>query len=189
VSVGGLNDIHVNLEDNAMARAYAGCQGPAQPLSTPDISSMDFQPSYAAGPTALMPVAGSAPAPRPVVGYALRLRGVRVHGHMGVSDAERARPQELVLAVDLELSGELYPSMDELERATDYSEIVRAADECAREQPYRLLETYALHVGRRLVALWPAAERVRVSVTKAVVPVWPRTDEATVEVTLGQART
>jgi dihydroneopterin aldolase len=123
------------------------------------------------------------------VGYALRLRGIRVHSHMGVSDAERARPQELVVAVDLELSAALYPAADELERANDYAEIVRAADEGARQQPYRLLETFALDVARRLVTLWPAAERVRVSVTKAVVPVWPRTDEATVEVTLGQALT
>jgi dihydroneopterin aldolase len=123
------------------------------------------------------------------VGYALRLRGIRVHSHMGVSDAERARPQELVVAVDLELRGELFPSVDELDRATDYAEIVRAADESARERPYRLLETFALHVARRLVGHWPAAESVRVSVTKAVVPVSPPTDEATVEVTLGRALT
>jgi dihydroneopterin aldolase len=106
---------------------------------------------------------------------------------MGVSDAERARPQELLVAVDMELSGELFPSADELDRATDYAEIVLAADEGARERPYRLLETYALQVARRLVIRWPAAERVRVSVTKAVVPVVPPTDEATVEVTLGKA--
>lgn len=123
----------------------------------------------------------------PIVGYALRLRGIRVPSHMGVGDAERASPQELVVAVDLELSGELYPSADELEKATDYAEIVRAVDEAARQQPYRLLETFALQVARRLLARWPAAERVRVSVTKAVVPVLPTTEEATVEVTLGKA--
>jgi dihydroneopterin aldolase len=147
------------------------------------------RPSGAASPTVLLRASRSAPAPRPVVGYALRLRGIRVHSHMGVSDAERARLQELVVAVDLELSGELYPSTDELERATNYAEIVRAADEAAREQPYRLLETFALQVARRLAALWPAVERVRVAVTKAVVPVWPPTDKATVEVTLGRPGT
>jgi dihydroneopterin aldolase len=122
---------------------------------------------------------------RQVVGYALRLRGIRVQSHMGVSDAERAEPQELVVAVDIELNGELYPAADELERAANYAEIVRAADEGARERADRLLETYALRVARRLVSLWPAAERVRVAVTKAAVPVVPTTDEATVEVTLG----
>ena len=127
------------------------------------------------------------PVVRPVLGYALRLRGIRVHSHMGVSDAERATPQELVVAVDLELSGELYPSTDEIDRAVDYAEIVRVADEGAREQPDRLLETYVLRVARRLAVRWPAAERVRVAVTKAAVPVVPSTDEATVEVTLGKA--
>jgi dihydroneopterin aldolase len=124
---------------------------------------------------------------RPVVGYALRLRGIRVLSHMGVSDAERARAQELVVAVEIELSGELYPSTDELDSAADYAEIVRVADEGARERADRLLETYALRVAQRLAVRWPAAERVRVAVTKAVVPVAPTTDEATVEVTLGKA--
>ena len=124
-----------------------------------------------------------------IVGYALRLRGTRVQSRMGVSDAERARPQELVVAVDLELSGARYPEQDELERAADYAEIVRIVDELAQERAYRLLETLALRVARRLVRQWPSAERVRVAVTKAVVPVAPRTDEATVEVTLGRAAT
>jgi len=104
---------------------------------------------------------------------------------MGVSDAERARHQELV--VDMELAGELYPSRDELDRAVDYAEIVRAADESAKERADRLLETFALRLARRLLCCWPAAERVRVAVTKAAVPVVPAADEATVEVTLGNA--
>lgn len=119
------------------------------------------------------------------MGYALRLRGIRVQSHMGVSDAERGAAQELVVAVDVELSGDIYPTTDELDRAANYAEIVLAADESARERPYRLLETFALGLARRLVSRWPAAERVCVSVTKAVVPVAPPTDEATVEVTLG----
>jgi 7,8-dihydroneopterin aldolase/epimerase/oxygenase len=126
-----------------------------------------------------------APPINEIVGYALRLRGIRLQSCMGVSDAERAQPQELVVAVDLELSGARYPGADELDRAADYAEIVRVADETAKEQPFKLLETFALRVARRLVRQWPSAERVRVAVTKAVVPVSPVTDEANVEVTLG----
>jgi 7,8-dihydroneopterin aldolase/epimerase/oxygenase len=119
------------------------------------------------------------------MGYAMRLRGIRVQSHMGVSDVERERLQELVVAVDLELEGDKYPSTDELERAADYAEVVRAAEESARERHFRLLETFALRVARRLGDRWPAALQVRVAVTKAIVPVTPATDEATVEVTLG----
>lgn len=123
-----------------------------------------------------------------VTSYTLRLRRVRVESRMGVSDAERAHPQELHVAVDLELAGELYPRADELQGAADYAEIVRAVDESARERPYRLLETFALRVARRLAERWPSAARVRVAVTKAFVPVSPATDEATVEVVLGADR-
>jgi dihydroneopterin aldolase len=125
----------------------------------------------------------------PVLGYALRLRGIRVHSHMGVSDAERARAQELLVAVDLELNGDAYPTTDDIERAVDYAEIVRSVDESAQERPDRLLETFALRVARRLVERWPAALRVRVAATKAIVPIEPKTDQATVEVTLCGART
>jgi dihydroneopterin aldolase len=123
-----------------------------------------------------------------VTSYALRLRGVRVQCQIGVSDAERAQAQELLFAVDLELPGDRYPRTDELEGAADYAELVRAADESARDRSYRLLETLALRVARRLAERWPGAERIRVGVTKAVVPVSPSADEATVEVVLGRAR-
>ncbi|HEY6726623.1 MAG TPA: dihydroneopterin aldolase [Polyangiaceae bacterium] len=119
-----------------------------------------------------------------VTGYALRLRGIRVQGRVGVSDAERAAPQELVVAVDVELGGTSYPATDDLERAANYAEIVSAVAETADALADRLLETYALRVAERLVLRWPAAHRVRVAVTKAAVPVAPHTDEANVEVTL-----
>lgn len=134
-------------------------------------------------------MAGRAPVSleHPITRYALRLRGIRVHGHVGVSQAEREKRQELVVAVDLELDGRRYPSSDELERAADYAEIVRAADESARDHAFSLLETYALRLARRLGERWPGAERVCVSVTKASVPVLPATEAASVEVTLGKA--
>lgn len=120
------------------------------------------------------------------LGYALRLRGIHVQSHMGVTESERAVAQELVVAVDLELPGHAYPMADELSRAADYAELVRMVDETARERAYQLLEIYAFRVARRVGDRFAMAERVRVAVTKANVPVTPRTDEATVEVTLGQ---
>lgn len=134
------------------------------------------------------PIISEAPAAsRQVLSYALRVRGIRVQSHMGVSDVERATKQELVVAVDLDLRGEHYPVVDELSRAADYAEVVRIVDDAANQRPDRLLETYALRVARRLGERWPTAQRVRVAVTKARVPVSPTPDEATVEVTLGPA--
>lgn len=120
-----------------------------------------------------------------MLAYALRVRGLRLRGNVGVSDEERATPQELVVAVEVELPGELYPKTDELSEAADYAAAVRIAESVARERPYRLLETMALEIARRVGDCWPMASRARVAVTKARVPVVPTPDEATVEVTLG----
>lgn len=121
-----------------------------------------------------------------VVGYGLRVRGIRVQSHIGVSDAERAAAQGLVVAVDVELPGRAYPMTDELERAADYAAVVAVAEQAASAQAYNLLETFALRVATRVAERFPLAERTRVAVTKAVVPVVPHTDEATVEVTLAK---
>lgn len=123
-----------------------------------------------------------------VLGYALRLRGIRVQSRMGVSDVERAAAQELVVNVDIELGPELYPTTDELERAANYAEIVQIAAACAGRSAYRLLETFALQVANGLRERWPNVDRLQVSVTKARVPVAPTTDSACVEITLGRAR-
>lgn len=39
----------------------------------------------------------------------------------------------------MDLSGERYPAADELDSATNYAEIVLAADESARQQPFMAL--------------------------------------------------
>lgn len=119
-----------------------------------------------------------------VRGYALRIRGVRLQSHVGVSDSERSAAQELVVAVDMEMPGDAYPMTDELERAADYGAVVSVTNATAGERAYRLLETFAFCVATRVAGRFPLAERVRVAVTKATVPVTPHTDEATVEVTL-----
>jgi 7,8-dihydroneopterin aldolase/epimerase/oxygenase len=122
---------------------------------------------------------------RQVLQYALRVRGILVESRVGVSEKERSLPQRLIVSVEVELPGKLYPDTDDLAHAADYAEVVRLTDEAAREGPKRLLETFALGVARRVSGIFAAAQRVRVSVTKAQVPVQPPTDDATVEVTLG----
>lgn len=117
----------------------------------------------------------------------MRVRGLRIQRQVGVSEAERSLPQELVLDVDVELPGSTFPASDELEQAADYAEIVRVASEAFRERPLRLLETYAAAVAEQLAECFRAAERIRVAVTKVRVPVRPTPDEARVEITLGTA--
>src|SRR4051812_29903749 len=90
-----------------------------------------WQPSHAVIRSMMTQATKQLNATRPVTRYALRLRGIRVHAHMGVGDSERAQLQKLVVAVDVELGGQLYPATDELDLAADYAQIVRAVDESA----------------------------------------------------------
>ncbi len=120
-----------------------------------------------------------------MVGYSLRLRRIVVPVHVGVSAGERSRAQDVLLDIDLELPVGRYPATDDLESTVDYGEIVSAADACATEQPYRLLETFVLRVARRLEVCFPQVNTLRVAGTKATVPVLPATQAAIVEVTLG----
>ncbi|OQX68325.1 MAG: hypothetical protein B6A08_10515 [Sorangiineae bacterium NIC37A_2] len=126
----------------------------------------------------------TASTPLPLSNYAVRLRGLRVPCHVGVPSAERDRLQDLIVALDVEHPGELYPRLDDLEVATDYGALAQIVMASAKERSFVLLETFALLVAERVTARFPRAERVRVAVTKAVVPLEPKTEEATVEIVL-----
>jgi dihydroneopterin aldolase len=120
-------------------------------------------------------------------GYGLHLQGIRLLGRVGVTDAERATPQALVVDVDVRLDGDSYPFGDDLAQAVDYAEVVHIVETCLPGDGDRLLETFALRVGRRLGDRWPVADRIRVACTKAHIPTMPNTDKATVEITLGRS--
>lgn len=120
-----------------------------------------------------------------ITGHALRLRGIVLRVHVGVTDAERRCAQDVLLDIDLELAPDKYPTTDQVERTADYAQVVNVADACAVEQPYRLLETFVLRVARQLETCFPQVNTVRVAATKASVPVLPLTRAAIVEVKLG----
>lgn len=124
------------------------------------------------------------PASLPLSNYAVRLRGLTVPCHVGVPPSERDRLQDLIVALDVEHKGDLYPRIDDLELATDYGVLAQIVATSAQERSFVLLETFALLVAERVNARFPRARRVRVAVTKAVVPLQPRTEEATVEIVL-----
>jgi dihydroneopterin aldolase len=120
-----------------------------------------------------------------IVTYALRLRGIRVCCCIGVTELERARPQELCVDVDVEFDGECYPFGDDIAFTVDYSKMVSIVAESVNGSSECLLESYALRIARRLEGKWPGVEKVRVAVTKTHVPTSLPVDEAKVEVVLG----
>lgn len=91
----------------------------------------------------------------------VEIRDLRVFGRHGVHAEERARGQDFVFDVDLEV-GERGTG-DRLEDAVDYVEIALAVQEVSDAQQYALLEALATAVADELERRFsPGRLRVRV---------------------------
>lgn len=110
---------------------------------------------------------------------AVHVHDLRVFGRHGVHDEERARGQEFVFDVELEV-GERGTS-DRLEDAVDYVEVARAVREVSDGRTFALLEALASAVADELERRF-APERLLVRVTKPSVR--PDGLEGTVGVTV-----
>lgn len=113
--------------------------------------------------------------------YTLRLRGIRLQGHVGASREERTTPQEIIVDVDLTLPVQALPTKDRLREVVDYDAVACQVVEEGGAQPYRLLETYVAGVVERLLRETPATH-ARVSATKRRVPTKYPVDTAAVEI-------
>jgi dihydroneopterin aldolase len=96
----------------------------------------------------------------------VELHGLRVFGHHGVHEEERARGQDFLFDVELEV-GERGTS-DRIEDAVDYSAVARAVREVSEARAYALLEALASAVADDLRGRFHV-ERATVRVTKPAV--------------------
>jgi dihydroneopterin aldolase len=93
----------------------------------------------------------------------VEIRDLRLFGRHGVHEEERARGQDFLFDVELEV-GERGTS-DRLEDAVDYVEVARAVRKVSDAHAYALLEALASAVADELEARF-SPERVRVRVRK-----------------------
>ncbi len=93
----------------------------------------------------------------------VEIRDLRVFGRHGVHEEERARGQDFLFDVDLEV-GERGTS-DRLEEAVDYAEVARSVQEVSDSRQYALLEALASSVADELERRF-SPERLRVRVRK-----------------------
>jgi dihydroneopterin aldolase len=110
----------------------------------------------------------------------IELVGMLVHGFHGALDWERARGQNFIFDLELEV-GEAGGS-DELEDAVDYREVAACVKEVSDARAYHLLEALAAAVADELVARFPV-EGVSVRVRKPDVVLEPPVTFAAVRVT------
>lgn len=91
------------------------------------------------------------------------LSGARVEARIGVTEEERAQPQELAIDVELEADTREAARADDLRLSVDYAAVWRRVKAVAQQQPYALVETVAERVAAAVLEEFePEAVRVRV---------------------------
>lgn len=103
-------------------------------------------------------------------------RGIACRSRIGVTAAERAKPQELLVDIDVTLTAQPPGAPDELDGTVDYAELAAIAQAVAGRGEYRLVETLAERiaatVGRETPQAaadpvpWNRIESLRVRVMK-----------------------
>ena len=111
----------------------------------------------------------------------IELRGLRIRGHHGVFEHERADGQDFVLDVSLEVDTTAAADSDQLRDTVDYGALANAIADIVSGEPVNLLETLA----SRIAAACLDDTRVRavtVSVHKPEAPVPVTFDDVVVTV-------
>lgn len=103
-------------------------------------------------------------------------------GRHGVSDEERAEPQQI--DVDVELEADLAPAgaSDGLADTVNYSRVFDACREIVEERSFKLLEAIAEAIAARVLADFARVDAITVRVRKPGVPIDGRLEYAGVTI-------
>jgi 7,8-dihydroneopterin aldolase/epimerase/oxygenase len=102
---------------------------------------------------------------------AIYLRGMTFAGRVGVSEEERADPQEIQVDVELWLDLAAAGRSDDLAQTVDYAAVFEITRREVEDSVHRLLESVGEGVAGKLLAGFPAVARVVVEVRKPGVPI------------------
>lgn len=92
--------------------------------------------------------------------------GLPLRARVGVTDAERASAQEIVLHVEMRLDLSGAGAHDDLARTIDYDAVCERLGSVVRATEFRLIETIAETCARDLLAGFPSIDEARVEVRK-----------------------
>ena len=102
--------------------------------------------------------------------YSVFAEGISAQASIGVTEAERAFPQKIL--IDLEVESEL-PSNNaeysDIGKLTDYSELSSRCIEISEEQPWQTLEELAEALCRELLDAFPLIIEISIELRKMVV--------------------
>jgi 7,8-dihydroneopterin aldolase/epimerase/oxygenase len=111
----------------------------------------------------------------------ITLASMRFAGRHGVSDEERAVPQEI--EVDLEVEADLRDAgiSDDVGRTVDYGPLIRLCEHVVEDETFHLLEGIAQRIATQVLDV-DRVEAVTVRVRKLAVPVDADIEYAQVEI-------
>jgi dihydroneopterin aldolase len=113
----------------------------------------------------------------------VRLVGVQIYGHHGVTPGEREIGQRF--KIDVEMGLDLQPAgkSDRVQDTVDYEKVYRIIENVTRERRYHLIEAMAEDIACSLLDKFPRLEEVRVCVKKPGAAIGAILDQAEVELT------
>ena len=99
----------------------------------------------------------------------ITIRELEVHFHVGVPDAERSRPQRLLLTVAMDHDFASAAASDDLTKTIDYHAVSRRLVGLGEGRRWKLIETLAVEIAGIVLGEFGAA-RVGVEVRKFILP-------------------
>ncbi len=99
----------------------------------------------------------------------ITIADLEVHYHVGVSEAERAQPQRLLLTLELAQDFGAAAAHDNLDATIDYDAVCRRLQRLGEGRSWRLIETLAVEIADLCLREF-RARAVSVEVKKFILP-------------------
>jgi dihydroneopterin aldolase len=118
----------------------------------------------------------------------VEVAGLVLFARHGVHQSEREHGQRFILDIVLDFDFATAARSDRLTDTVDYGEVVAVAEAAFRDKHFYLIEASAAHVAGAVLAHFPRANSVHVSVRKPSAPVPAAIDHVAASVTLSRKR-
>lgn len=100
----------------------------------------------------------------------IRVLDLEVHAHIGVPEAERARPQRLLISLEMSVDGfARAAAADDVALTVDYFDVVQRVKKLVAERPRKLLETLAEEIAADLLKTFPVW-KLTLEIKKFILP-------------------
>lgn len=97
------------------------------------------------------------------------IRDIEVQFRVGVPEEERARPQRLLISVEMDLDFRVAVASDDLAKTVNYFEVYQSITQMGADREWKLIETLAEEIAQ-LVLRHALVQAVRVEVKKFILP-------------------